>query len=226
MQTVSIIIPVLNEANAIKPTLLALQAYRQQGHEVIVVDGGSEDQTIELAEHLSDKVIRSQAGRARQMNAGAAVAKRDVLLFLHADTHLPQQAPDVILHGLRTSGKTWGRFDVRLSGQHPLLAIVARLMNLRSRLSGIATGDQAIFVRQDAFLRLRGFAEIPLMEDIRLSRALLTISHPVCLRQTVTTSSRRWEQKGILRTIVLMWYLRLAHFLGKSPDELARLYSR
>ena len=226
MQTISIIIPVLNEANSIKSTLLALQAYRQQGHEVIVVDGGSDDQTVELAEHLSDKVIRSQSGRAKQMNAGAAVAKRDVLLFLHADTHLPDQAPDLILHGLLTTGKAWGRFNVRLSGQHPLLSVIAWLMNLRSRLSGIATGDQAIFVRHEVFMRLHGFPDVALMEDIRFSRALLSISRPVCLRQTVITSSRRWEQKGIVRTIVLMWYLRLAHFLGKSPDELARIYSR
>ena len=226
MQRVSIIIPVLNEEQSIQQTLPSLQQYRQQGHEIIIVDGGSVDTTVAQAEHLCDKVIVSHPGRALQMNNGAKQAKRDVLLFLHADTLLPDNAVDLLLSNLESSGKVWGRFDVRLSSRHPLLYIVAWLMNLRSRLSGIATGDQAIFVRRQVFKTLEGFPEVALMEDIQLSNKLLSISRPVCLRQKVTTSSRRWEQNGIIRTILLMWYLRLAHYMGKSPKELARLYSK
>ncbi|MDH5445646.1 MAG: TIGR04283 family arsenosugar biosynthesis glycosyltransferase [Gammaproteobacteria bacterium] len=226
MHRVTIIIPVLNEAGSIQNTLLPLQSYRQQGHEVIVVDGGSEDSTVSIAEHLCDKLVHGPIGRARQMNAGAEQAKGDILLFLHADTILPENAVQIVNTKLQSTSSVWGRFDVSLSGNHPVLRIVAFFMNLRSRFTGIATGDQAIFVRSKEFNQLRGFPDVALMEDIRFSKSLLTISHPICLRHKVTTSSRRWEQKGILRTIILMWYLRLAHFFGKSPKELARIYSR
>ena len=227
MQRISIIIPVLNEAGSIRQSLLALQPYRQQGHELIVVDGGSNDKTIEQAEHLCDMLINSQSGRARQMNAGADKAKGEILLFLHADTQLPNNACGIILSELpRQKDRVWGRFDVRLSGSHPLLSVIARAMNLRSRLTGIATGDQAMFIRQQYFQKLNGFPDVPLMEDIRLSRALMRYSRPICIRNKLTTSSRRWEQQGIVRTVLLMWYLRLAHFFGKSPAELSRLYSR
>lgn len=223
----SIIIPVLNEAATIQQSLRDLQPYRQQGHEVIVVDGGSRDGTTGLAEPLCDRLLTSRPGRALQMNTGADHAKGQVLLFLHADTRLPGKAADLIVDAIQSSNeKVWGRFDVRLSRRHPLLVIVAALMNLRSRLTGIATGDQAIFIRRDTFQQLFGFPRIALMEDISLSRELLKQSRPICLRAKVTASSRRWEQKGILRTILLMWYLRLAYFLGKAPEDLARIYSR
>lgn len=224
---VSIIVPTLNEAGQIAATLEALQPLRAAGHEVIVVDGGSADDTVVLAWPLTNAIIPSPRGRSLQMNAGASRAGGDVLLFLHADTRLPDDAVHAILDGLAHSGKAWGRFDVRLSGRHPLLRIVERMMNLRSRLTGIVTGDQAMFVRREAFHAVGGFPEIPLMEDIVLSRALKgAFGAPLCLSALVITSSRRWEENGILRTIVLMWQLRLAYFLGASPERLARQYTR
>ena len=227
MKRVSIILPALNEQTVIHKTLLSLQPYRQQGHEIIVVDGGSRDQTTDYAGRLCDRLIETQPGRARQMNAGAAKGKGDILLFLHADTQLPDNAIHEISSQFeKHKHKVWGRFDVKLTGKHPLLYLVARLMNLRSRLTGIATGDQAIFILSNVFQKLHGFPDVPLMEDIRFSRTLLSQSRPICIKSRLTTSSRRWEQKGIMRTILLMWYLRLAHFLGKSPAELSRIYSR
>jgi rSAM/selenodomain-associated transferase 2 len=185
---------------------------------VIVVDGGSEDGTAALAAGLCDRVVVAARGRAAQMNAGARMAKGEVLVFLHADTRLPPLADELIL-----KSPLWGRFDVRIEGRHPLLPLVAWSMNLRSRLTGVATGDQAIFVRKDAF---RGFADIPLMEDVAFSKAMKRLGRPACLRSTVTTSGRRWESRGVLRTIVLMWWLRLRFFLGAPADSLARRYER
>ncbi|HEY3326400.1 MAG TPA: TIGR04283 family arsenosugar biosynthesis glycosyltransferase [Novimethylophilus sp.] len=224
---VSVIMPALNEAEAIVNTLAALQPLRATGHAVIVVDGGSTDDTILRARPLADTIIASPRGRSRQMNAGAACATGDILLFLHADTCLPDDAVHAVLDGLASSGKAWGRFDVRLSGRHPLLRVVERMMNRRSRLTGIATGDQAIFVHREAFRAVGGFPEIPLMEDIALSRTLKKrFGTPLCLSTPVATSSRRWEEHGILRTILLMWKLRLAYFMGASPERLARQYTR
>ena len=171
------------------------------------------------------RVISSARGRAIQMNAGAAIARGDVLLFLHADTRLPPNADELILEGLTQSQRAWGRFDVTIEGSHPLLPLVAALMNARSRLTGIATGDQALFVTRDAFNAAGGFPEIALMEDIELSRRLKRISPPLSLRARVTTSGRRWERRGVVRTILLMWRLRLAHFFGTSPESLARRYN-
>lgn len=225
--TVSIVIPTLNEAETISGTLAPLQAIRAAGHELIVVDGGSTDNTQEKSRGLADMTLSSARGRARQMNTGAVQAGGDVLLFLHADTRLPMDGVSTLLKGLAKSGKVWGRFDVRLSGRHPLLRMVAHMMNWRSRITGIATGDQAIFVRREAFQALDGFPDIPLMEDIALSSALQSgFGSPLCLKRRVVTSSRRWEENGILRTILLMWQLRLAYFLGASPERLARLYTR
>ncbi len=220
----SIIIPALNEAAGIAATLEPLQLLRACGHEVIVVDGGSSDGTVELAAPLCDQVLTAERGRARQMNAGARAAGGEVLLFLHADTLLPSDADRLILEGLARSGRGWGRFDVRLSGRHSLLRLTAWLMSGRSRLTGIATGDQAIFVQRDRFEAVGGFPDIPLMEDLALSRALRRRGRPLCLRQRVTTSSRRWEERGIVRTILLMWRLRLAYYLGADPHELAQHY--
>ena len=220
----SIIIPVLNEAATLTATLSALQSLRAAGHEVIVVDGGSHDASMTLAEPWADQIIRTERGRARQMNAGAAIAHHDIWLFLHADTQLPHNAEQLIIEGLQKSGHQWGRFDVQLSGRHFLLRIIERSMNFRSRITGIATGDQAIFICRQLFQRAGGFPDIPLMEDIVLSHTLKRHGPPACLRQRVITSSRRWEQQGIIRTILLMWRLRLAHALGADPRRLAQLY--
>ena len=224
MSKLSIIVPVLNEGERIAAALDALSDLRSLGSEVIVVDGGSRDATIQRARLRADRVIAAPRGRASQMNAGAARASGDVLLFLHADTRLPKAAEHVILYGLERSGRVWGRFDVKIEGRSPLLLIVGRLMDVRSRLTGIATGDQAIFVRRDAFESVGGFAEIPLMEDIALSKRLKRVSRPLCVRERVVSSGRRWEQNGVFATILLMWRLRLAFFFGADPTELARRY--
>jgi rSAM/selenodomain-associated transferase 2 len=218
---ISIIVPVLNEAPGIAAALAALQPLRGRGHEVIVVDGGSSDGSAALAAPLADRVIAAPRGRAAQMNAGAAVAGGDALLFLHADTRLPDFA-DQPLHAALEQ-RPWGRFDVKIEGRSPLLPVVAFFMNWRSRLTGIATGDQAIFVRRREF---PGFAQIPLMEDIAFSRQMKRVSRPACLRPKAVTSGRRWERHGVLRTILLMWRLRLAYWLGASPEELARRYAK
>lgn len=220
----SIIIPALNEAEIIVRTLSSLQPLRAAGHEVILADGGSEDATVGLSEPFLDRLVRSPRGRARQMNAGAQVATGEILLFLHADTLLPQEADRMITEGMKSQRKRWGRFDVRLSGDHPLLRIVEELMNLRSRFTGIATGDQAIFVERKLFERTGGFPDIDLMEDVALTKILKLHCRPLCLRQRVLTSSCRWENNGILRTVLLMWRLRLSYFLGSDPKRLARLY--
>ena len=220
-QRLTVVVPTLNEAHGIRAALEALAPLRARGHELIVADGGSSDATAFQARGLCDQIVHAPRGRAAQMNAGADAAKGDALLFLHADTQLPVTAAEAVLAALATHA--WGRFDVRIQGRHPLLKIVACAMNLRSRLTGIATGDQAIFVRRDAF---RGFPEIALMEDIAFCKAMKRRSPPACLRDTVLTSGRRCESRGVLRTIVLMWRLRLLYFLGASPERLVRLYEK
>ncbi len=222
----SIIIPTLNEAPQLSDTLKPLRALQTRGHEVIVVDGGSSDHTPAIAREFTDQVIDSARGRAHQMNSGAAAASGDVLLFLHADTQLPDQADRLIAGALLDGKIPWGRFDVRLSGEHFLLRSIETLMNFRSRVSSIATGDQAIFVRRALFVRLGGYPEIPLMEDIALCKLLKRVARPANLSARVVTSSRRWEQRGITRTVVLMWRMRLAYALGASPQRLAKLYQQ
>lgn len=224
MPSLAIIVPVLDEAAAIGPFLSALSPLRARGAEVIVVDGGSRDGTPDLARPHATRVIAAPRGRAAQMNAGAQAARGDILLFLHADTLLPDGADSLIVEGLHAGGRDWGRFDVRIEGRHPLLALVAAMMNLRSRLTGIATGDQAIFVRRTAFAALGGFPDIPLMEDIAFTKKIRRRSPPLCLRARVTTSGRRWENHGVIRTVLLMWRLRLAYFLGADPAGLAQRY--
>jgi rSAM/selenodomain-associated transferase 2 len=221
---ISIVVPTLNEEAEIEATLRALAPLRARGHEVIIVDGGSTDETIRLARPHADLVTSTEPGRARQMNTGAGTARGAILLFLHADTRLPDDADRLIQEGLALSGKGWGRFDVRLTGRHPLLRLTARALSLRSRLTGIATGDQAIFVKREWFEQAEGFPPIPLMEDLALSRTLRRRGRPLCLRQHVESSSRRWEERGIIRTILLMWRLRLAYYLGADPVELAKKY--
>jgi rSAM/selenodomain-associated transferase 2 len=224
MTRLSIIMPVLDEGDHIVAALDALADLRALRVEVIVVDGGSRDATVQRARLRADRVLTAARGRASQMNAGADQATGEVLLFLHADTRLPAAAELVVLSGLERSGRGWGRFDVSIAGRHWMLAVIARFMNVRSRLTGIATGDQAIFVRRDAFQAAGGYPPIALMEDIALCKRLKREGPPLCLRERVLTSGRRWETHGVLRTILLMWGLRLAYFFGADPAALARRY--
>ncbi|MCB1916832.1 MAG: TIGR04283 family arsenosugar biosynthesis glycosyltransferase [Rhodocyclaceae bacterium] len=218
----SIIVPTLDEAAVVEPTLASLQPLRTLGVEVIVADGGSTDGTPELSRPHCDRFVVAPRGRARQMNAGAAIATSPGLLFLHADTHLPPHALPIIEKAL--AGRYWGRFDVQFDGRSRVLPLVATLMNLRSRISGIATGDQAIFVRRQSFFAVGGFPDQPLMEDIEFSSRMQRIGRPCCVRARVRTSGRRWDREGVFRTIVLMWGLRLAYALGAEASALSRRY--
>ncbi len=223
MPVLSIVVPVLDEAAGVAAALTDLAPLRQRGVEVVVVDGGSHDGTPALARPLADLVLEAPRGRARQMNVGAAAARGEVLLFLHADTRLPQDADHRIARAL-AGEPCWGRFDVRIDGRPVMLRVVAMLMNLRSRLTGIATGDQAIFVRRSAFDRVGGFPDQPLMEDVELSCRLRRLGRPACLSERVTTSGRRWESRGVWRTILLMWKLRWRYWRGESAQALAEAY--
>jgi rSAM/selenodomain-associated transferase 2 len=220
----SIIVPMLNESEQLPELFAHLLPYQQAGCEIIFVDGGSSDGSAMLSEEAGFIALRTARGRAKQMNAGALKASGDVLLFLHADTRLPPGATHHIELVLANKELCWGRFDVCITGRPIMLRVVSHLMNLRSRLTGIATGDQAIFVRRTVFEHLRGFPDQPLMEDVELSKRLLTFSRPACISHCVTTSGRRWEARGVSRTILLMWRLRWAYWRGTDADELARLY--
>ena len=222
MCRLTIVLPVLNEAAIIVSGLQALAPLRDRGAEIIVVDGGSTDGTPLLAAPLADRLIAVPRGRGAPLNAGAALGTGDALLFLHADTILPADADRLIAAALIR--RAWGRFDLRIAGQHPFLAVIARMINWRSRLSGIATGDQAIFVTRKAFAAVGGFPELPLMEDIAISRRLKRLCRPFCIATPAITSGRRWERNGIVRTILLMWRLRLAYYLGVEPVLLAQRY--
>ncbi|MEW5056941.1 MAG: TIGR04283 family arsenosugar biosynthesis glycosyltransferase [Cycloclasticus sp.] len=223
MFKISIVIPALNESGCIVDSLLALQGLRQQGVELIVVDGGSDDNTRDLAQPMVDLLLSSAAGRGRQMNVGAKRAEGCLLVFLHADCRLPDGAYQ-LLAKLSEGDHVWGRFDVRLDGSRRVFRLIETLMNWRSRLSGIMTGDQAIFVSARLFAKVAGFPEIPLMEDIALSRKLKRQNTAVCLHSRVLSSSRRWQQNGVLRTILLMWGLRLGYFFNVDPVRLAKKY--
>ncbi|HET7314423.1 TIGR04283 family arsenosugar biosynthesis glycosyltransferase, partial [Salinisphaera sp.] len=222
--TLSIVVPVYREATIVAGALQALAPLRRRGAEVIVVDGGSDDDTLALARPYADRAFVAGRGRATQMNAGARVARGDILLFLHADTRLPAAADDYIKRGLADSARVWGRFDVHIDGGGAMLAVIAALMNRRSRLTGIATGDQAVFTTRAAFARVGGFPEQALMEDIAICRRLKRLSPPLCLRARVATSGRRWTRQGLLQTVALMWGLRAAYFCGVSPARLALWY--
>ena len=224
--SLSIIIPMLNEAAGIQATLTRLQPLRASGVELIVVDGGSTDASVALAAPLADAVLSSAPGRARQMNLGAQHAHAPALLFLHADTQLPpgEEQRAVVDLQKALAQHAWGRFDIQLAGRSHWLPVVASLMNLRSRISGIATGDQGIFVRRDTFCALGGFPNQPLMEDIELSKRLKAHSPPACLRQKVISSGRRWDEFGAWPTIRLMWRLRYRYWRGVSATQLAKEY--
>jgi rSAM/selenodomain-associated transferase 2 len=221
----SVIVPALNEARSIADTLSPLQGWRSRGVEVLLVDGGSTDGTVEHASSLVDQVLHSRKGRALQMNAGAAAARGRLLWFLHADTRAPEGAVAALQ---RLSGPLWGRFPVRLAGAHPMFPVIARAMNARTRSTRIATGDQGIFVQRQLFRRLGGFPEQPLMEDIALTERLRKeAGWPVCPAVYLQTDSRRWQAQGVWRTIVLMWRLRLMYWLGAAPETLhARYYGK
>jgi rSAM/selenodomain-associated transferase 2 len=221
---ISIIVPCLNEAAEIGATLDALAPLRARGHEIIVVDGGSHDDTVALAHARADRVLTTAPGRAGQMNAGAAQAHGGILLFVHADTRLPPRADFIIEAGI-AKGHCWGRFDVEISGKHPLLRVIATAINARSRWTRIATGDQGIFVTRTCFEKVGGFPDMRLMEDVALTTMLKRRGAPFCIGQRVVTSGRRWETHGVIRTVLLMWRLRLAYWLGTDPDDLARLYA-
>jgi rSAM/selenodomain-associated transferase 2 len=223
MLQLSVIIPALDEGGKITETLKDLSPVRTAGHEVIVVDGGSSDDTVQQASGYADQVIAGPKGRARQMNAGADKARGDVLWFLHADTRVPGEAVQELVAAI-DAGNKWGRFNVRLSGSNIMFRLIERMMNLRSCLTGIATGDQGIFVQRSLFDSLGAYPDIALMEDVALSASLKKNARPVCLRTKLITSSRKWEQHGIVKTILLMWRLRLAYALGADPDELAKRY--
>lgn len=223
MKLISIIIPTLDEATSISHCLASLQAFREHGHEVIVVDGGSNDATVSMTAGKADLVLSAPRGRASQLNQGAKQANGELLVFLHADTLLPKDA-ESLLQATMVTALVWGRFDVRLSGSNRLLRVVEYFMNTRSRLTGIATGDQAIFVTRQLFELAGGFPDIELMEDISFSSTLKNIRPPTCLRQKVLTSSRRWEEYGIIKTVLSMWFLRLRYALGVSSKRLVRDY--
>jgi len=220
---ISVIVPVLNEEKNLAATLEAL--LRLAPYETIVVDGGSSDRTLLIAAGYPVKIISSERGRARQMNCGARQATGDVLLFLHADTRLPATAFADIAGALSDPGYVGGRFDVELDGDHWLLPLVGRMISFRSRMSRVATGDQAIFVRRAVFERMNGFEDVPLMEDIAFCRALKQLGEIACLRSRVVTSARRWEADGVWRTIVRMWTLKLLYLAGVSPMRLKQFYA-
>lgn len=221
--SIAIVIPVLNEAVTLTDRLLALSPFRARGVMVVVVDGGSTDETFSIAQTHADLAIVAPRGRGAQMNAGAAACQAGTLLFLHADTTLPDDAESLMQHALEGTS-AWGRFDVRIDNPRRVFRCIERMMNWRSRWSGIATGDQAVFARRTVFEQVGGFPDIPLMEDVALSRALRSLSPPACLRERVTTSARRWEQHGVWRTVLLMWRLRAAYFFGADPATLAAKY--
>jgi len=221
---ISIIVPILNEAEQLPALIDHLRGWHDRGCEVILVDGGSTDGSPLLVGGAPFRLLQACAGRALQMNVGAEAASGDVLIFLHADTLLPADADTLIRKALAADTHAWGRFDVRISGRARALALVAAMMNLRSRLTGIATGDQAMFVSRRTFFALGGFPDQALMEDVEQSKRLRRISRPACIRSRAVTSGRRWEARGIWRTIVLMWRLRWSYWRGMDADCLAERY--
>jgi rSAM/selenodomain-associated transferase 2 len=221
---ISIIIPTLNEFATLPATLAPLQPLRGKQIEIIIADGGSCDHTLNIARNFADTCFSTQRGRARQMNAGAAKAKGEILLFLHSDSQLPANAINMIeQHSLPNQ---WGRFDVNLNGKHWLFSVIGWLMNHRSCLTGIVTGDQGLFLHRTIFEKVGGFSDIPLMEDIAISKQLRKYSRPICLKPKITVSVRYWEQHGVWRSLLRMWWLRLAYFFNVSTETLAKNYYR
>lgn len=229
-RSIAIVVPILNERKALTPLLRHLAQIN--ANQTIIVDGGSNDGSIEwLQSHWQDEaggrlVLQTEASRARQMNVGAHYAQADMLLFLHADTELPKDALTEIT-AARNQNYFWGRFDVSFqpaSRINRIMKVIAFFINIRSRLSSVATGDQAIFVDRDLFLKIGGYPLIPIMEDVALSKTLKQQGVPFCSPSRVRTSARRWQQGGVVRTVLLMWAFRLAFFFGVNPHRLARIY--
>lgn len=219
LDDISIVIPVLNDAPALETTLATVP----EGPEVVVVDGGSHDDSVAVARRYRARVVSSDRGRGRQMNEGARLSTRPTIVFLHADTRLPPDFAEA-MSAFARSGREWGRFDVRLSGGNHMFRVIEFMMNWRSRLTGICTGDQAIFVTRAAFERTGGLSIQPLMEDIEFSRRMRRRTMPYCTPVRIETSSRRWEHRGIWSTILLMWQLRLMYFVGVDAERLAGRY--
>ena len=224
LKTISVVLPVRNEAGLIREQLQRLQCYRAKGHEVIVIDGGSVDATVEQTEGLVDRCEVSIAGRSNQMNQGASQSKGDILLFLHADTELPTNADECICNALTAQGSRWGWFNVKLSKPQLAFRVVASMMNWRARLTSVSTGDQALFVERELFQEVGGFPPLALMEDIAISKVLRRRGSPARPVGLVTTSSRRWEDNGLISTILLMWRLRFLYFIGVKPQRLRDMY--
>ena len=220
----SIIVPVLNEARTITNVLTALKPFRQRGVEVIVVDGGSDDDTAQLAQPLADRVMRGPRGRAAQMNEGAKVASGFIFLFLPSDTTLSADADTQVMYGRARDTSVWGRFDMRLIGHHALLPIAARIVNWRSRMSGIASSEQAIFVQRETFFRIGGFADIPAMDDVEISKRLKAISPPICVASRVTVPAKRFDREGFWTTLRMMWLMRFRYRMGMKPAEILKRY--
>ncbi|WP_353303549.1 TIGR04283 family arsenosugar biosynthesis glycosyltransferase [Sessilibacter corallicola] len=220
----SIVIPIYNESQQLPELFDHLSPYRERGHQIIFVDGESEDNSVELIDQAGFVVVPSTRSRAAQMNNGARQATQDILLFLHADTRLPENADALIVSALSNPRQVWGRFDAHITGDHFLLTVVGKMMSMRSRLTGIATGDQGIFIKRTFFENIGGYASQPLMEDVEISRRLVRLAKPVCLRECVSTSGRRWIHRGVMKTIALMWYLRFLYWRGVDPKELAKKY--
>jgi len=220
--SIAVIVPVLNEQAALPALIDRLKMLSVD--EVVVVDGGSMDGTCDLLDVSGLRWITAPAGRAVQMNTGSAICLSDIYLFIHSDTEIDSSCFDAIKAAMQHPETVGGRFEVRLSGGHPALRMIAWFINLHSRLSGISTGDQCLFVRRSVFMRMGGFPELPLMEDIEFSKRLKRQGRIACLRERVTTSSRRWEQHGILKTVLLMWCLRLLYWLGVPAARLATMY--
>ncbi len=220
----SIVIPIYNESQQLPELFDHLSPYRERGHQIIFVDGESEDNSVELIDQAGFVVVPSTRSRAAQMNNGARQSTQDILLFLHADTRLPENADALIVSALSNPRQVWGRFDARITGDHFLLAVVGKMMSMRSRLTGIATGDQGIFIKRTFFENIGGYASQPLMEDVEISRRLVPLAKPVCLRESVSTSGRRWINRGVMKTIALMWYLRFLYWRGVDPKKLVKKY--
>jgi rSAM/selenodomain-associated transferase 2 len=220
----SIIVPVHNQARSIGATLHALKPFRDRNAEIIVVDGGSSDDTAMLARPFADQVIRSPGSLARQMNEGAKVASGFIFLFLRPETTLPPDADTQVMYGRSRDTAVWGRFDLRIRGRHMLLPLVARFLNWRSRLSGTAAGDQAIFVQRESFFRVGGFRDIPVMADVDLSRRLKAITPPICVSSRVTVPGDRYDRDGVWKTLRRMSAMRWRYRMGAKPEALAKRY--
>jgi len=222
----SIIIPTLNEEENIEALLQHVQSTAQtRDYEIIVVDGGSHDNTLSIAQSHCDDVLTAKSGRGTQLNAGVERSTGDVFLFLHADTQLPNHFDAMIFERIaKNPMKGWGFFSIKLSGQRLIFQVIAKLINVRSKFTSIATGDQCLFVTRNAFHQINGYKSIPLMEDVDFTKRLKKYGTPIFIKESVVTSSRRWEEKGVVRTILLMWWLRLLFFIGVSPEKLSGLY--